>query len=76
MRMLTFYMNRAGKNLSEERKESLEKAKTILSGIIARQKESSSEHHTRTTSHGTRAARKPSHRTVTRAKKRATRKAA
>jgi tRNA(Arg) A34 adenosine deaminase TadA len=38
MRMLTFYINRAGKNLSEERHAELEKAKSILSGIIAKQK--------------------------------------
>jgi isocitrate/isopropylmalate dehydrogenase len=36
--MLTFYINRAGKNLSEERHAELEKAKSILSGIIAKQK--------------------------------------
>jgi Protein of unknown function (DUF3175) len=39
MRMLTFYINRAGKNLPEDRKAALEKAKTILSGIIEDQKE-------------------------------------
>lgn len=39
MRMLTFYINRAGRNLPEERKKALERAKTILSGIIADQKE-------------------------------------
>jgi tRNA(adenine34) deaminase len=38
MRMLNFYINRAGKNLSAERHEALEKAKTILSKIIANQK--------------------------------------
>ncbi len=38
MRMLNFYINRAGKNLPEERIKELEKAKTILSGIIADQK--------------------------------------
>ncbi|HEY0162366.1 MAG TPA: DUF3175 domain-containing protein [Edaphobacter sp.] len=42
MRMLSFYINRAGKNLPEERKEALQKAKTILSGIIAERKEKSS----------------------------------
>ena len=35
MRMLNFYMNRAGKNLPEERVKELERAKEILSGIIA-----------------------------------------
>jgi tRNA(adenine34) deaminase len=38
MRMLNFYINRAGKNLSTSRKAELEKAKTQLSGIIAKQK--------------------------------------
>lgn len=38
MRMLTFYINRAGKNLPEERKQALKRAKTILSEIIADQK--------------------------------------
>ena len=31
MRMSTFFINRAGKNLSEDRKEELEKAKVLLS---------------------------------------------
>jgi len=35
MRMLNFYINRAGKNLSADRHAELEKAKHILSGIIA-----------------------------------------
>jgi hypothetical protein len=39
MRMLNFYINRAGKNLSKERIAELEKAKEMLSGIIARQKD-------------------------------------
>jgi hypothetical protein len=38
MRMLNFYINRAGKNLPTERHTELEKAKGILSGIIAEQK--------------------------------------
>ncbi len=38
MRMLNFYINRAGKNLSQERKAELKKAKTLLSAIIAKQK--------------------------------------
>ena len=38
MRMLNFYINRAGKNLSSERVAALEKAKTLLSGIIERRK--------------------------------------
>jgi tRNA(adenine34) deaminase len=39
MRMLNFYINRAGKNLSRERHTELEKAKDILSAIIREQKE-------------------------------------
>jgi len=38
MRMLNFYINRAGKNLSKERHAELEKAKDKLSAIIANQK--------------------------------------
>jgi tRNA(adenine34) deaminase len=38
MRMLNFYINRAGKNLSTERHAELEKAKAQLSDIVARQK--------------------------------------
>jgi hypothetical protein len=41
MRMLNFYINRAGRNLSTERHEALEKAKTILSKIIADKSENS-----------------------------------
>jgi tRNA(adenine34) deaminase len=42
MRMLNFYINRAGKNLPRERHDELEKAKGILSEIIRKQKEKSS----------------------------------
>ncbi|GGG80229.1 tRNA adenosine(34) deaminase TadA [Edaphobacter dinghuensis] len=38
IRMLNFYINRAGKNLSQERHAELEKAKEKLSAIIAKQK--------------------------------------
>jgi hypothetical protein len=38
MRMLNFYINRAGKNLIEERHKVLEHAKEILSGKIAASK--------------------------------------
>ena len=38
MRMLNFYINRAGKSLSQSRHAELEKAKILLSEIIARQK--------------------------------------
>ena len=39
MRMLNFYINRAGHNLSASRKKELEKAKAMLSEIIAKNKE-------------------------------------
>jgi tRNA(adenine34) deaminase len=41
MRMLNFYINRAGKNLSTARQAELEKAKAHLSEIIAKQKSKS-----------------------------------
>ena len=41
MRMLNFYINRAGKNLPASRHAELEKAKTLLSEIIAKQKSKS-----------------------------------
>ncbi|MDQ2833650.1 MAG: tRNA adenosine(34) deaminase TadA [Acidobacteriota bacterium] len=37
MRMLNFYINRAGKNLPESRHAELEKAKSLLSHVIAKQ---------------------------------------
>ena len=39
MRMLTYYINRAGHNLSAERRAELQKAKALLSKRIARDKE-------------------------------------
>ena len=39
MRMLTFYINRAGHNLSATRKAELQKAKKLLSEHIAKEKE-------------------------------------
>jgi uncharacterized protein DUF3175 len=39
MRMLTFYINRAGHNLSATRKAELKQAKKLLSQRIAREKE-------------------------------------
>lgn len=36
MRMLTFYINRAGKNLSTERKRTLERAKVLLHERVER----------------------------------------
>jgi tRNA(Arg) A34 adenosine deaminase TadA len=41
MRMLNFYINRAGKNLPQSRHDELEKAKSLLSDIIAKQKSKS-----------------------------------
>src|ERR1700733_10884146 len=38
MQMLNFYINRAGKNLTQERHAELEKAKTLSSEIIAKEK--------------------------------------
>lgn len=43
MRMLTFYINRAGKGLSTSRKAELEKAKRILSRRIQAQREKKRE---------------------------------
>lgn len=40
MRMLNYYINRAGHNLTDERREELEKAKALLSEKIAAQKKS------------------------------------
>jgi hypothetical protein len=42
MRMLTFYINRAGHNLSASRKAELNQAKKLLSERIAKEKEKSS----------------------------------
>jgi tRNA(adenine34) deaminase len=38
MRMLTFYINRAGKNLAKDRLDDLKRAKAILSEMIASHK--------------------------------------
>ena len=38
MRMLTYYINRAGRNLSTRRRQELEKAKALLSKRIEREK--------------------------------------
>jgi tRNA(Arg) A34 adenosine deaminase TadA len=43
MQMLNFYINRAGKNLAQERHAELEKAKTLLSEIIAKEKPESAK---------------------------------
>jgi hypothetical protein len=43
MRMLNFYINRAGKNLPEARVKVLQHAKEILSGIISSQKKEKSD---------------------------------
>jgi tRNA(adenine34) deaminase len=39
MQMLNFYINRAGRNLSEERHKVLERAKRLLHAIIEKEKE-------------------------------------
>ncbi len=39
MRMLTFFINRAGKNLPASRKAELQRAKRLLSELIRREKE-------------------------------------
>jgi tRNA(adenine34) deaminase len=71
MRMLNYYINRGGKNLSQERHAELEKAKEILSNLIAEQKEKAAPK-----KHSKRAAAKP--RTAAKAgtRKTAARKAA
>ncbi len=40
MRMLTYYINRAGHNLSAERRAELDKAKSLLSKRISGEKQS------------------------------------
>jgi hypothetical protein len=47
MRMLTFYINRAGKNLTPARKRALERAKTLLSEILAEKKDGPKSSRTR-----------------------------
>jgi topoisomerase IA-like protein len=64
MRMLNFYLNRGGKNLTEERHAELEKAKGLLSERIAEEKgkgKSAPKKHTRTAS--TAAKKKPTAKT-------------
>src|SRR5438128_994233 len=39
LRMLTYFINRAGKGLSADRRAELEKAKTLLSNQVRREKE-------------------------------------
>jgi tRNA(Arg) A34 adenosine deaminase TadA len=65
MRMLNFYINRAGKNLPKERHAELEKAKSLLSGIIAKQKEKTPESATKA----------PAKKTPTKATKKSAKKA-
>jgi tRNA(adenine34) deaminase len=43
MRMLTYFINRAGKGLTAERRAELEKAKSLLSKRIQREKDKSSK---------------------------------
>jgi len=40
LRMLTYFINRAGKNLEPDRKAELEKAKTLLSNRVYRESKS------------------------------------
>ncbi|HWC16944.1 MAG TPA: DUF3175 domain-containing protein [Terriglobales bacterium] len=40
MRMLTFFINRAGRGISRKQREELEKAKSLLSKRIAKEKQS------------------------------------
>lgn len=39
LRMLTYFINRAGKGLSEDRRAVLERAKTLLFNLVRREKE-------------------------------------
>ena len=52
MRMLTYYINRAGKGLSASRKRSLEKAKELLSARIERAKQAGTRSQDHRPSHG------------------------
>ncbi|NYF51359.1 tRNA adenosine(34) deaminase TadA [Tunturiibacter gelidoferens] len=69
MQMLNFYINRAGKNLSQERHAELEKAKTLLSEIIANQKPASEKPATKS------ATRKPTKKVAKKTPKKAAKKA-
>jgi hypothetical protein len=44
MRMLTYFINRAGDGLSASRRQELQKAKTLLSKRIEREKKSGKAH--------------------------------
>jgi topoisomerase IA-like protein len=78
MRMLNYYINRGGKNLSQERHAELEKAKGILSERIAEEKEKAApKRHTKRTAAKQRTAAQPAKtRTKARTTKTAARKAA
>jgi Protein of unknown function (DUF3175) len=58
MRMLTYFINRGGKNLAKERRAELEKAKGILHELILKQKEQSDKPAARTHSKRTAAKKK------------------
>jgi tRNA(adenine34) deaminase len=76
MRMLNYYINRGGKNLSQERHAELEKAKGILSERIAEEKEKAApKKHTKRTAAKQRTAAKTA-KTSSRAKTRTTKTAA
>jgi hypothetical protein len=76
MRMLNFYVNRAGKNLSESRHAALERAKTILSGIIADQKKQSPKKKSVAKKSSSKAARKSTKKTTGKSAKKTAKKAA
>jgi len=44
MRMLTFFMNRAGKNLSPSRKKALQEAKELLSERVKKARKAKTRH--------------------------------
>ena len=76
MRMLNFYINRAGKNLSESRHAALEKAKTILSEIIADQKQHAPKKKTVAKKSSSKSAKKSTKKTTSRSARKTTKKAA
>jgi tRNA(adenine34) deaminase len=47
LRMLTYFINRAGKGLSLDRRAELEKAKALLSNRVRRDKDSQARHRSR-----------------------------
>ncbi len=76
MRMLNFYINRAGTNLSESRHAALERAKTILSGIIADQKRQDPKKKSGAKKSSSKAAKKSTKKTTSRSTGKTAKKAA